>query len=550
MSANPAMLVSTAHHGPAGVGAPPDPDTGGKSSDARFGTTAAVVRARRGNLKAPRRPGDRWGVEFSLRGQRHYVSFPESADWDRERAEREKTYLMEKVNRGEWAPPPPAVEVASGSIGVPLYADVAAEALARQVKRLEDPEGQRARALEYQLSIGLDLLGALPVDQVDERAVEDMVDALIDQRLAIEAARERGRPLMEDYVDARTGRTHQRRRRGLSNSTINLAIGAHQRVLRYAHRQRLIDRLPDLSECRQRAQRPRRSYLQPSEIAAMLDAADQFDRALRGLDWDKVRYIRSSSKSAVALARELGVSDTLVGKVRRGVIWNGAPERPNRNDVPRRAIVEALVLLGPRVAELCGLLGHDADLAARRVRIRREITKTDAGERVIPMLPAVRERLIDHRARRPSGTREPVFSTRSGRPNSPNNVLHTVLEPVHARANELLESQGMPPIAHLTPHTLRRTFASILGVCRVDTRRAVALMGHTDARTTLGVYAQLLKLGPGDVAALERVMGCTRDEARALFEAEDPRALESPQFRTISEPPSQLRSTFLAEGSS
>ena len=78
--------------------------------------------------------------------------------------------------------------------------------------------------------------------------------------------------------------------------------------------------------------------------------------------------------------------------------------------------------------------------------------------------------------------------------------------------------------------------ASILGVCRVDTRRAVALMGHTDARMTLGVYAQLLKLGLGNVEALERVMGCTRDEARAMFESEEPRA-SSLQFRTISEPP-------------
>ena len=33
------------------------------------------------------------------------VSFPGSAAWDRERTEREKTYLMEKVNRGEWTPP-------------------------------------------------------------------------------------------------------------------------------------------------------------------------------------------------------------------------------------------------------------------------------------------------------------------------------------------------------------------------------------------------------------------------------------------------------------
>jgi hypothetical protein len=55
-------------------------------------------------------------------------------------------------------------------------------------------------------------------------------------------------------------------------------------------------------------------------------------------------------------------------------------------------------------------------------------------------------------------------------------------------------------------------------------------MGHTDARMTLGVYAQLLKLGPRDLQALERVIRCSRDEARALFEAEDPRAVADLQF--------------------
>ena len=40
-----------------------------------------------------------------------------------------------------------------------------------------------------------------------------------------------------------------------------------------------------------------------------------------------------------------------------------------------------------------------------------------------------------------------------------------------------------------------------------------AARGHTHPRMTLGVYAQLLKLGHGNVEALEQVMGCTRDEA-------------------------------------
>jgi hypothetical protein len=36
----------------------------------------------------------------------------------------------------------------------------------------------------------------------------------------------------------------------------------------------------------------------------------------------------------------------------------------------------------------------------------------------------------------------------------------------------------------------------------------------------MGVYAQLLKLGDGNVELLEELMGCTRDEARATFESE------------------------------
>ena len=481
-----------------------------------------MSRPRTGNLKAPRHPGELYGVEFSLRGERHYVSFPGSEEWEPERAAEEQGYLMQKVNRGEWQPERPAPAPVSSR--VPLYRDFAAESLARRIRKLEGEKAavkKRAAEIEYHLSIGMEPLGPLPVDAVDENAVEDLVMALRDQRLAIEHARELGRPLMESYVDGRTGRTHERRARGLSNGTINLAINAIAAVLRDAHKRHVIDRLPDLSDEKLKGSRPRRSYLQIVEIAAVLAAADAIEAEVRGLDWEKVRYIRSSAASAVALARELHVSDTLIRDVRHHRKWNGSPEKPNRNDVPRRAVIEALLLLGPRVAELCGWLGYDVDLAAQRVRIRRDVTKTDAGERVVPMLPAARARLIDHKARRPYGPKDPVYATRNGTPNTPNNVLHVVLGPVRERANEILEADGHPPIAHLTPHTLRRTFASILGVCRVDTRRAVALLGHTDARMTMGVYAQLLKLGDGNVELLETLMGCTRDEARAIFEDEE-----------------------------
>ena len=80
--------------------------------------------------------------------------------------------------------------------------------------------------------------------------------------------------------------------------------------------------------------------------------------------------------------------------------------------------------------------------------IPRETTKTDAGERVIPMLPSLRERLIEPPRSTAVGAGEPAFPTRNGTASTPNNVRSTVLGRVHARANELLAADGRPPIAH------------------------------------------------------------------------------------------------------
>lgn len=69
----------------------------------------------------------------------------------------------------------------------------------------------------------------------------------------------------------------------------------------------------------------------------------------------------------------------------------------------------------------------------------------------------------------------------------------------------------------MTPQTLRRTFASILAACDVPPRRAMYLMGHTNAKFTMSVYQQVLDTGRGAVEALEAVLGCTLAEARELY---------------------------------
>jgi integrase len=188
--------------------------------------------------------------------------------------------------------------------------------------------------------------------------------------------------------------------------------------------------------------------------------------------------------------------------------------------VPRRVVIDTLILGGLRVSELCGLDGPHLDIAGGRVRVPRSATKSDAGERDIPIVPALRQGLTEHRTEYPSGQGEPAFPTRNGTRQHPDNVRARILAPIRERANEQLEAEGLLPIGHMTPHTLRRTFASMLAVCDVPPRRAMYLMGHTDPTLTLAVYQQVLNMGKGAVELLEQTLGCTLAEARAIYNGE------------------------------
>ena len=81
----------------------------------------------------------------------------------------------------------------------------------------------------------------------------------------------------------------------------------------------------------------------------------------------------------------------------------------------------------------------------------------------------------------------------------------------------VLAERVQEPIERLTPHTLRRTFASILALCEVHPRRARQLMGHEDSRTTADIYEQDLDDSDFAVGLLERVLGCDLAEAHDVF---------------------------------
>ena len=92
-----------------------------------------------------------------------------------------------------------------------------------------------------------------------------------------------------------------------------------------------------------------------------------------------------------------------------------------------------------------------------------------------------------------------------------------MLAPTVALAAELLRARRQTPMPNVTPHTLRRTFASILAECGVAPRRAMYLLGHTDAKLTLSVYQQVLDMSGDAVDTLEEVLGGDLDDIGELL---------------------------------
>jgi hypothetical protein len=85
------------------------------------------------------------------------------------------------------------------------------------------------------------------------------------------------------------------------------------------------------------------------------------------------------------------------------------------------------------------------------------------------------------------------FGARSGKRWDESNVRERILEPAVSLANERLTERGLPPLPHVTPHTLRRTYVSIMLLAtNFDVTYVQHQVGHAESRMTLDVYAQLL----------------------------------------------------------
>jgi integrase len=161
---------------------------------------------------------------------------------------------------------------------------------------------------------------------------------------------------------------------------------------------------------------------------------------------------------------------------------------------PCRVILSGLTLGGLRIAELLALERGLVNLGLDVIQTSR--SKTAAGYREIDVIfAALHQDLAEHLARptRFGGSRDLLVPSANGRRLSASNVRQRVLAKTLAEANGLLRERGVPEIVECTPHTLRRTYISLLLAAGCDPAYVQQQVGHTDPMLTLRIYQRLLK---------------------------------------------------------
>lgn len=174
-------------------------------------------------------------------------------------------------------------------------------------------------------------------------------------------------------------------------------------------------------------------------------------------------------------------------------------------------------LTGTRISEQLGLLWEDVDFDGNGIHVRRiqerdgsltETTKTEAGQREIPMTATLREMLLAwrlacprqdgklHRVFPGPGRLQPWPLPRKdgGGPLLYQNFRKRFWVPA-------FEELKLP---YVTPHAARHSFISTLQAQGVEVGLVAKLAGHANANVTLGHYTQAVRGGADAMGQLDR----------------------------------------------
>lgn len=238
----------------------------------------------------------------------------------------------------------------------------------------------------------------------------------------------------------------------------------------------------------------RNAYLR---LRGMLDVAVRYRLISTNPAADvELPAIANDTAHALTLAQARALLLAADGQLDRRTTYttrNGRTKRPPKITTRIAALYHVLLALGLRRGEALGLHWSDVDWDNSTVLIRRQVqlikgrvvmsdyTKTDAGQRTLPVAPALLARLRAHQ-RNQDEERELlgeawkpndlIFPSETGNPLSPPNL--------HRHFDVVLACAGLED---MRIHDLRHTCATLLGE-RTSDRVIAAILGHTPGTVT------------------------------------------------------------------
>jgi integrase len=390
-------------------------------------------------------------LRFVAYGKRRFVALGAVSA---EAAEKALRHVIADVERGTWQPAR-QVESPREPDPIPTFHEFAEDWWLRNEKQLAAKTRTDYRwRLECHL---LPYFGEMPLDAITFDTVERYIAAKLTEGERIRAAAAADSPIVQHFTDS-IGRERKRKAQPLSPRAINMTLILFAAILEGAVERGLIVRNPAKGRRRRVIEHaPRRSYLETAEqIKALLDAAGEIDR-----------------------------EPTTKGN--------------------RQAIVAVFVFAGLRISELVALRWRDVDLAGGWLHTG---SKTDAGWRQVKIRGALRDILVALKAATPHPVPDAyVFATPAGARPSTTKVRDSKLAPALRRASKRLIERDLAPLPEgITPHSLRRTFCSVLYALGEDPGVVMDEMGHTDPALALRIYRQAMRRGEDEKAALRALV--------------------------------------------
>lgn len=161
---------------------------------------------------------------------------------------------------------------------------------------------------------------------------------------------------------------------------------------------------------------------------------------------------------------------------------------------------------GLRISEFVGLTKKNLDFENNRIIVDHQLqrtrdmkyiiedTKTESGERMVPMTPEVKEAFQRILASRKNPKVEPMVDGYSGflyldKNGRPMVALHweKYFQHIREKYNKIYRIQ-MPKV---TPHVCRHTFCSNMAKSGMNPKTLQYIMGHSDISVTLNTYTHL-----------------------------------------------------------